>query len=116
ADPRRSTETDPKRSCESRIYRPIFSSLPRSYIQANLIPSVLGAKGLPVLSGDSAKLPRSSLSAHRAKKTGADMADRPTDKYSAGEQGLGYIYQARLALLHLLQLSEDTAVFLEKDD
>lgn len=40
----------------------------------------------------------------------------PTDKYSAGEQGLGYIYQARLALLHLLQLPEDTAVFLEKDD
>lgn len=43
------------------------------------------------------------------------MAER-TDKYSAGEQGLGYIYQARLALLHLLQLPEDTAVFLEKDD
>jgi hypothetical protein len=39
-----------------------------------------------------------------------------SDKYSAGEQGLGYIYQARLALLHLLQLPEDTAVFLEKDD
>jgi hypothetical protein len=44
------------------------------------------------------------------------MADRSTDKYSAGEQGLGYIYQARLALLHLLQLPEDTSVFLEKDD
>ena len=44
------------------------------------------------------------------------MADWPADKYSAGEQGLGYIYQARLALLHLLQLPEDTAVFLEKDD
>jgi hypothetical protein len=44
------------------------------------------------------------------------MADTPRDKYSAGEQGLGYIYQARLALLHLLQLPEDTAVFLEKDD
>lgn len=44
------------------------------------------------------------------------MADLTTDKYSAGEQGLGYIYQARLALLHLLQLPEDTAVFLEKDD
>ena len=44
------------------------------------------------------------------------MADRPTDKYSAGEQGLGYIYQGRLALLHLLQLAEDTAVFFEKDD
>lgn len=39
-----------------------------------------------------------------------------TDKFSAGEQGLGYIYQARLALLQLLQLSEDAAVFLEKDD
>jgi hypothetical protein len=38
------------------------------------------------------------------------------DKYSASEQGLGYIYQARLALLQLLQLPEDTAIFLEKDD
>lgn len=28
------------------------------------------------------------------------MAGAPTDKYSAGEQGLGYIYQARLALLY----------------
>jgi hypothetical protein len=44
------------------------------------------------------------------------MTDSTTDKYSAGEQGLGYIYQARLALLYLLQLPEDTAVFLEKDD
>lgn len=44
------------------------------------------------------------------------MTDSGTDKYSASEQGLGYIYQARLALLHLLRLPEDTAVFLEKDD
>ncbi len=44
------------------------------------------------------------------------MAEASTDRFSAGEQGLGYIYQARLALLHLLQLPEDTAVFLEKDD
>ncbi len=44
------------------------------------------------------------------------MADRSTDKYSAGEQGLGYIYQVRLALLQLLQLPENTAVLLEKDD
>lgn len=44
------------------------------------------------------------------------MTDSITDRYSAGEQGLGYIYQARLALLHLLQLPEATAVFLEKDD
>lgn len=44
------------------------------------------------------------------------MTERATDKYSAGEQGLGYLYQGRLALLHLLQLPEDTALFLEKDD
>ena len=44
------------------------------------------------------------------------MTATTTDKYSAGEQGLGYMYQARLALLRLLQLPEDTAVFLEKDD
>lgn len=44
------------------------------------------------------------------------MTNSTTDRYSAGEQGLGYIYQPRLALLHLLQLPEDTAVFLEKDD
>lgn len=44
------------------------------------------------------------------------MAKNSVDKYSAGEQGLGYIYQARLALLQLLQLPEDTAVCLEKDD
>lgn len=44
------------------------------------------------------------------------MTKSTTDRYSAGEQGLGYIYQPRLALLHLLQLPEDTAVFLEKDD
>lgn len=40
----------------------------------------------------------------------------PTDKFSAGAQGLGYIYQVRLALLRLLQLPENTAVFIEKDD
>lgn len=44
------------------------------------------------------------------------MTGRTTDQFSAGEQGLGYIYQARLALLQLLQLPEDTAIFLEKDD
>ncbi|HNO75563.1 MAG TPA: hypothetical protein PKG49_08125 [Nitrosomonas mobilis] len=44
------------------------------------------------------------------------MTGKITDQFSAGEQGLGYIYQARLALLQLLQLSEDTAISLEKDD
>jgi len=48
------------------------------------------------------------------------MTAQTTDKYSAGEQGLGYIYQARLALLHLLQLSVvgqfeiETSAFLAK--
>ena len=44
------------------------------------------------------------------------MPDQTSDKFSAGEQALGYIYQGRLALLQLLQWPEDTAVFLEKDD
>lgn len=44
------------------------------------------------------------------------MNDPTTDKFSAGEQGLGYLYQSRLALLRLLELPENTAVFLEKDD
>ncbi len=42
--------------------------------------------------------------------------DPNTDKYSASEQGLGYLYQSRLALLRLMELPENTAVFLEKDD
>lgn len=44
------------------------------------------------------------------------MKEPTTDKFSAGEQGLGYLYQSRLALLRLLELPENTAVFLEKDD
>lgn len=44
------------------------------------------------------------------------MADDYTDQYSAGEQGLGYIYQPRFALLRLLQLPESTSVLIEKDD
>lgn len=44
------------------------------------------------------------------------MTEKTFDQFSAGEQALGYIYQARLALLQLLQFPEDTAIFLEKDD
>lgn len=44
------------------------------------------------------------------------MADPSTDQCSAGEQGLGYIYQPRFALLRLLQLPESTSVLIEKDD
>lgn len=44
------------------------------------------------------------------------MAEVSADQYSAGEQGLGYIYQPRFALLRLLQLSESTSLLIEKDD
>lgn len=44
------------------------------------------------------------------------MAEAPPNRYSAGEQGLGYIYQPRFALLRLLELPEDTSVLIEKDD
>jgi hypothetical protein len=44
------------------------------------------------------------------------MTAPTNDRFSASAQGLGYIYQARLALLHMLELPEDTAVYLEKED
>jgi len=44
------------------------------------------------------------------------MTDTSSDHYSAGKQGLGYIYQPRFALLKLLQLPESTSVLIEKDD
>lgn len=44
------------------------------------------------------------------------MADISADQYSAGKQGLGYIYQPRFALLRLLQLPESTSALIEKDD
>lgn len=44
------------------------------------------------------------------------MSTPPQDPFSAGPQGLGYIYQGRFALLKLLQLPEDNALWIEKDD
>ncbi|MBS1851381.1 MAG: hypothetical protein JST79_10745 [Acidobacteria bacterium] len=44
------------------------------------------------------------------------MATDRADRFSAGEQGLGYLYQPRFALLQILQLPEETSVFVEKDD
>jgi len=44
------------------------------------------------------------------------MSTTPSDKFAAGEQGLGYIYQPRFALLQLIQLPEATSVLIEKDD
>lgn len=44
------------------------------------------------------------------------MGNSTKDPFSAGAQGLGYIYQARLALIKLLQLPEKSAVLMEKDD
>jgi hypothetical protein len=44
------------------------------------------------------------------------MPKSTKDPYSAGESELGYTYQARFALLKLMQFPEETAVLLEKDD
>ena len=44
------------------------------------------------------------------------MTDSNNKQFAAAEQGLGYIYQPRFALLKLLQLPESTSVVIEKDD
>ncbi len=44
------------------------------------------------------------------------MTESPDMRSSAAEPALGYTYQARFALLRLLQLPEDNAVLMEKDD
>lgn len=44
------------------------------------------------------------------------MGSNRADRFSAGEQGLGYLYQPRFALLQMLQLPEETSVLVEKDD
>jgi len=44
------------------------------------------------------------------------MSGATKNPYSASEQGLGYIYQARFALLKLMQLPEETSLLIEKDD
>jgi len=44
------------------------------------------------------------------------MTAASSDQYAAGEQGLGYIYQPRFALLRLMELPESTSVLIEKDD
>ena len=42
--------------------------------------------------------------------------DDASSPFSAAEQGLGYIFQPRFALLKILELPESGAVFLEKED
>lgn len=42
--------------------------------------------------------------------------DDSKDIFSAGAQGIGYIFQGRFALFKMLQLPESTALFIEKDD
>ncbi len=44
------------------------------------------------------------------------MSGDARSPYSAAEQGLGYIYQARFALLKILELPEDCSLLLEKED
>ncbi len=44
------------------------------------------------------------------------MPDDDKSPYSAAQQGLGYIYQPRFALLKILELPESSSVLIEKDD
>lgn len=44
------------------------------------------------------------------------MTNSDDGKYSAAEQGLGYIYQARFALYALMRMPENTSLLIEKDD
>lgn len=39
-----------------------------------------------------------------------------TDKYAAGEQGLGYVYQIRFALAYLMKQDESQVLLIEADD
>lgn len=54
--------------------------------------------------------------AYLGRLKGIYMSTSPGDHFSAGEQGLGYIYQPRFALFQILHLPEDTSVLIEKDD
>lgn len=44
------------------------------------------------------------------------MIEKAASPFSAAEQGLGYIFQARFALLKILELPESSAVLIEKED
>jgi len=44
------------------------------------------------------------------------MSGNAPSPYSAAEQGLGYIYQARFALWKILELPENSSLLLEKED
>ncbi|MHC8361998.1 ABC-three component system protein [Pseudomonas sp. LS2P72] len=46
----------------------------------------------------------------------SQRGEKPADRYSAREQGLGYIFQPRFALFQALDLPEDTAIVIEKED
>jgi hypothetical protein len=44
------------------------------------------------------------------------MVDNSNDRFAAGAQALGYMFQPRFALLQLLKMPESTSVLIEKDD
>jgi hypothetical protein len=50
-----------------------------------------------------------------AARKGGQVATQ-TDKYAAGEQGLGYVYQIRFALAYLMKQDESQALLIEADD
>ncbi|SIO72959.1 hypothetical protein SAMN05444172_9457 [Burkholderia sp. GAS332] len=45
-----------------------------------------------------------------------DQVTTQRDKYAAGEQGLGYVYQIRYALAHLMKQDEARSILIEADD
>lgn len=50
-------------------------------------------------------------------KGDVEILKKPTsDKFSAAEHGLGYIYQPRFALLKILQLPEEFSILIEMED
>lgn len=44
------------------------------------------------------------------------MNSKKNDRFSAKEPGLGYLYQPRLALLKMFELSEQAVLYIEKED
>lgn len=52
----------------------------------------------------------------RVEKEPGDQVATKTDKYAAGEQGLGYVYQIRFALAYLMKQDEGHSLLIEADD
>ncbi|WP_206542362.1 ABC-three component system protein [Sphingomonas sanguinis] len=71
----------------------------------------LSDSGTPVKGGGNA----AATAPEQLERASSIMGDAHSP-FSAAEQGLGYIFQPRFALMKILELPESTAVFLEKED